>query len=199
MENNENKTPKKQEMSLLSKLIPFSLTVFAILFDQITKILVNAKLPLENGNIYNPDKIPVIGNDILNIFHVRNNAVAFSIGHNLPDRARTILFSIIPLIVIIGLCFIIVKSNDLTKTQRWAVSGIIGGGIGNIIDRIFRPMGVVDFIDFKWFNIPKSWDRFPTFNIADCFVTVCAVLFVVTIIVKYIKSAKEKKEAKEDE
>ena len=60
------------------------------------------------------------------------------------------------------------------------MAGILGGGIGNIIDRIFRPEGVVDFISVKFYGI-LGFDRWPTFNIADASVVVCVFMFLFSV------------------
>jgi signal peptidase II len=73
------------------------------------------------------------------------------------------------------------------------VAGIIGGGIGNIIDRIFRPAGVVDFISVKFYGI-LGMERWPTFNIADSSVVVCCLLLLVTILFGPKEQVKTEKE-----
>jgi signal peptidase II len=61
------------------------------------------------------------------------------------------------------------------------VAGIIGGGVGNLIDRVFRPEGVVDFIDVRFFGL-FGLDRWPTFNVADSSVVVCGALLAASIL-----------------
>ena len=73
------------------------------------------------------------------------------------------------------------------------VVGIIGGGIGNLIDRIFRAEGVVDFIDVKFYGL-FGMERWPTFNVADSAVVVCGILLIVSFIAMTIKDIKSKKE-----
>jgi uncharacterized protein (DUF342 family) len=75
--------------------------------------------------------------------------------------------------------------------------GILGGGIGNLIDRFFRPAGVVDFIDCYFFGI-FGMERWPTFNIADSAVVICGAIFVVSFIVSLVKDLKKSKAKKED-
>jgi signal peptidase II len=163
-----------------NKMRPFLLTAFIILADQLVKSFIVKKWPLENGNggVFITD---VFNNDLLWIIHVRNKAIAFSLGHTLPDTLRPVLFIILPLLVLGLLCVYYFKTGDLTRVQRWAFAGIIGGGIGNIIDRIFRPDGVVDFISVKFFGL-LGFDRWPTFNIADSSVVICGILLFLTII-----------------
>jgi signal peptidase II len=57
----------------------------------------------------------------------------------------------------------------------------VGGGLGNVIDRIFRSEGVVDFLSFKFYGL-FGFERWPTFNVADSSVVVCAVLLVISTI-----------------
>ncbi|GHV29370.1 lipoprotein signal peptidase [Spirochaetia bacterium] len=173
----------------LYKTRPFLLTVIIILADQLSKSFIANTWPLENGigGIFIRD---VFNNGLLNIIHVRNNAIAFSLGHTLPDTLRLVLFIALPLLVLGVLCVYYFKTEDLSRLQRWAFTGIIGGGIGNIIDRVFRPDGVVDFISVKWFGLTfpngkpvplLNYERWPTFNIADSSVVVCGIILFLTI------------------
>ncbi|MDL2230086.1 signal peptidase II, partial [Treponema sp. OttesenSCG-928-L16] len=114
-------------------------------------------------------------------YHVRNKAIAFSLGHGLPDAVKPVLFIALPLLVLAFLIWYYIKSDEFTRIQRWAVAGIIGGGAGNLIDRIFRPDGVVDFISVKFFGI-LGLERWPTFNIADASVVVCGIMLLISII-----------------
>ena len=63
------------------------------------------------------------------------------------------------------------------------MAGIIGGGFGNLIDRIFRPAGVVDFIDVRFYGI-FGLERWPTFNVADASVVVAGILLIVSFILE---------------
>jgi signal peptidase II len=97
-------------------------------------------------------------------------------------------------LIFLGIVIVVyMKSNDFTKLQRWAIAGIVGGGIGNLIDRIFRPEGVVDFIDVKFYGL-FGMERWPTFNVADSAVVVCGILLIVSFIAMTIKDSKSKKE-----
>ena len=117
---------------------------------------------------------------------------------------------LIPIVVIAIIVRICLKSDDLTILQRWCVCGIIGGGVGNIIDRIFRfETGVVDFIDMPWFGLHQfdntpvlkflSMDRWPTFNVGDAFVVVCGVTLIISFIIVYAKQSKKEKAKKAKE
>ncbi|MFP3041308.1 signal peptidase II [Treponema primitia] len=163
------------------KLMPFLLTSLIILADQLVKGFIVKNWPLRSpgGGEFIKD---VFDNDLIWIIHVRNKAIAFSLGNNLPEFLRPALFIILPLLVLAFLGWYYFKTNELSNVQRWAFAGIIGGGIGNIVDRIFRPDGVVDFISVKFYGF-LGFDRWPTFNIADASVVICGILLFLTIII----------------
>ena len=167
---------------LKSKLWPISLAVIVIILDQITKILVIKNIP-----------VYTIGaqffGDFLRIIHVRNTGVAFSVGATWAETARRFLFSLIPLIVIGIVVAIYFRNNTWTKLQRWAIMGIVGGGLGNLVDRFFRADGVVDFIDVKFYGL-FGLERWPTFNVADSAVVVFGLILVISFIISYIKESK---------
>jgi len=156
------------------KILPFSLTAFIIIVDQILKAVIVIIKP-ETGLIKD-----VFNNGFFWIYHVRNKAIAFSLGQNLPDAFRPVMFVIVPILVLGFLVWYYFKSDEFTLLQRWAAAGIIGGGVGNIIDRIFRSDGVVDFISIKIYGL-FGMQRWPTFNIADSSVVVCCLLLLVTM------------------
>jgi signal peptidase II len=159
----------------LYKLLPFSLAAFVIALDQITKAAIVKAGPI--GSVITD----VFNNDLLCIWHVRNKVIAFSLGAGLPEFLRPLVFIVLPIAVLVFLAVYYWKSDDFSYLQRWAVCGIIGGGFGNLIDRIFRPDGVVDFISVKFFGI-FGFERWPTFNVADASVVVCVFIWLFSII-----------------
>jgi signal peptidase II len=158
-----------------AKALPFILTGLIILADQAVKSYIAVKWP-QNGTL-----IADFFNGFLQIYHVRNKAIAFSLGRNIPDAVKPVLFIVLPILVLVFLCRYYLKSDEFAGIQRWAVAGIIGGGAGNIIDRIFRPDGVVDFISVKFYGF-LGMERWPTFNIADACVVVSCILLFLTIV-----------------
>jgi signal peptidase II len=132
------------------------LPIFIILFDQITKFLVEKYLYFK--------QISVIDNVLL-FTYVQNRGGAWGIFNNIP-----LLFIVLIPIVVIGLFFYAIHSKR--KLEIISISMIIGGALGNYIDRLFRGY-VVDFIDFR------IW---PVFNVADIFVVVGGVLLILSAI-----------------
>lgn len=161
------------------KLKPLILTLIILITDQVSKLMIVNTIPIHT-----------IGKSffggIIRIIHTRNLAIAFSMGNNLPEGVRYILFTIFPIAILIGLLIYFIKGNDFTNIQRWAVAGILGGGIGNLTDRVFRPLGVVDFVDVKFFGI-FGLERWPTFNVADSTVVIAGLLLLFSFIFEDIK------------
>ena len=73
------------------------------------------------------------------------------------------------------------RTSELSQLQRWLLAAVLGGGVANFVDRVFRPAGVVDFIDVKFYGL-FGLVRFPTFNVADSSVVVAGILLLVTFL-----------------
>ncbi|MBR0545262.1 MAG: signal peptidase II [Treponema sp.] len=163
-------------------LMPFILTFAVIIADQITKCLVVKYIePWTIGAQF--------FGDILRIVRVANNGVAFSMGDSLSLIGRRLCFGLVPIIImglVIGVYF---RNKEFTMLQRWAICGVVGGGIGNIIDRIFRVEGVIDFIDVKFYGI-FGLQRWPTFNVADMAVVICGIMLIISFVVITIQQKK---------
>ena len=78
---------------LKEKILPLSLTALIILADQIVKAII-VKIKPETGLIKD-----VFDNDFLWIYHVRNKAIAFSLGEGLPEAIKPVLFIGVPILV----------------------------------------------------------------------------------------------------
>lgn len=172
-------------MKKIKRVAPLFVTLFIVLADQLSKAWVVKTIPVDT--LYKS-----YFNDFLWIVHVRNTGAAFSMAAESSAVVR-IVFLLIGCIALMGfICYLILseKQNIVTSAQRWFCAGILGGGIGTIIDRIFRfDSGVVDFISIKTYGF-LGMERFATFNIADS----CVVCFVIAfVIAEIVNSAKEKK------
>jgi len=107
--------------------------------------------------------------DVFELTYVENRGAAFGILKN-----QRILFLIITILVVGAVIFYIIYKKPQNKLLLTSLGMISGGGIGNLIDRI-RLSYVVDFIDVRIIN-------YPVFNVADSFVVVGAVLFIIYIM-----------------
>ncbi|MBQ6752484.1 MAG: signal peptidase II [Clostridia bacterium] len=153
--------------------ITLTLLVVALLvgFDQLTKYLVLI-------NVKPVDAVPVI-DKVIQFRYTENTGAAFSIFSE-----KTWLLTIFTGVMIIaGLLYLFLGKAD-NKLQFAALVLIISGGLGNLIDRLFRGF-VVDFIEYLFME-------YAVFNVADIFVTIGAVLLVVSVL--FIKNGGEEKD-----
>ena len=162
--------------SKLRLTIPFVLSLAIIATDQITKALIVAAIPYHTIGF-------AWGGDFLWILHTRNLGVAFSIGYGLPDMLRGILFIVLPLGVLAAVLVYYFRTDELNTPQRWSLAAVVGGGLGNQIDRIFRPEGVVDFVSVKFYGI-FGLERWPAFNVADASIVVGGILLAATLLLQ---------------
>lgn len=139
----------------------FGISSFFI--DQITKWVLTNRLPLHKS-------VSILGNSI-RFTHVRNPMAAWG----LPIGGT---LSLIILPVAIGVVLLIYRFRARTLAERIALSIVLGGATGNLVDRI-RWGNVVDFIDVGIGNL-----RWPVFNFADVFVTIGMFLMIYTILKK---------------
>ncbi len=144
----------------MKKYLYFILPVIYIFLDQITKFLVIKNIPYRSF---------IKINDYFSIVNVSNTGTAFSMFQN----NNLIFIFLISAIVIYLIFFIFKNKNRLSKLQIHCLLLILSGGIGNLIDRVFRG-AVVDFIDAGY----KEVYRWPSFNVADSCVCVGVFLFI---------------------
>ena len=154
-------------------LLNLLLVLSIFLFDRFSKIYV----------IYLDKKF--FGSDIysskfLNITLIWNEGIAFGL-FSFKDKDIYNIFTILILLIILFKFFMIIKSKGL---ERYALSMILGGALGNVFDRILYKR-VPDFLDFHIGNF--HWF---IFNIADIFITI-GVIFM--IIIEIISTNKQKK------
>ena len=157
-----------------------------IFLDQISKWLTVMNLEYIAPPM-RPDTIPVI-QDVFHFTYVRNTGAAFSM-FNEPDERW--IFMSISSVAIVALSIYLWKVRKGSKLLCVALSFIIGGGIGNMIDRCLLGY-VIDMLDFRIIN-------FAIFNVADSFVCVGVGLFAFLIIYEEIKESKKAKAAKLEE
>jgi signal peptidase II len=156
-----------------AKLLPLVLTAGVIVADQIVKWVVTRTLPYGRP-------VEVIG-AFLRFVYVQNPNIGFSIGRTLGGGGRFVLARLLPLIVSGVLLVYFLVGKDITRFQRWVLAAVLGGGLGNYVDRIFRHGEVVDFIDVKFYGI-LGMQRWPTFNLADSTLVVGGILLLASFL-----------------
>jgi len=147
-------------------LVTAILSGVIVALDQITKILVLSKFKL--GESY------VVVENFFNLTFVKNFGAAFGFLAQSHPQFREIFFLVMPPLAMIVIGLLLKSADSDDKVQVLALSSILGGAIGNYIDRL-RFRYVVDFLDFHWFN-QYSW---PAFNIADSAIVVGVMVLMV--------------------
>lgn len=148
------------------------LTVIGVvLLDQLTKLWVlDALAPAGSYRLWD---------GVLHFTYVENRGAAFGM---LADHRW--VFMVISTVAIVAMLLYVIIAKPKSKPEILSLAFIIGGGIGNMIDRVARGF-VVDFIDVTCIN-------FYVFNVADSFVCIGAALLILTVL---LDEAKEKKHA----
>ena len=141
------------------------LSIIFIIIDQVSKIIVV-------NNLTNNKSIEVI-KSFFYLTYTNNKGAAFSIL-----TGRRILLILVAFIVIGVLIYYVRKNKIEGKVNKIALSLVIGGSIGNLIDRILRG-AVVDFLDFKIFGY-----NYPIFNLADTFIVLGVFLLLISMFRK---------------
>lgn len=182
-------------------MVVLYISLIIVILDQLTKFLVKGgTIPLLNLHVQGMDygsSINVFG-DFFKITFVENPGLAFGIDVNETSKLFLSLFS---LVASIGILYYIYKSKEQKLIVRIALAFILGGAVGNLIDRMFYGVfygyapvfygKVVDFFNADFFDFTifgRTYDRFPIFNIADSSVTIGVILLIL-----FHKSVSEEK------
>lgn len=151
----------------------YIIALVIIAIDQVTKWIVVRTMELG-------EQITIIENFFYLTSH-RNSGAAWGIL-----EGQMLIFYIVTVIVVIGVIYYMQAYAKENKGLAISLSFVLGGAIGNFIDRLFH-QEVVDFFDFTIFNY-----NFPIFNIADSALTVGVILIIITTIIDETKTKKGK-------
>lgn len=167
------------------------ITLGIIIADQISKFYIKGiTIPFLNikfEGMYLGESISVIG-DFFRITFTENPGMAFGFD---PGSDFKLFISVFSLIASIGLLIYLYTIRKKSSSLRIAIALILGGAVGNVIDRMFYGLiydyaplffgKVVDFFDFDFFNFSifgRSYERWPIFNIADAAVSVGVLILL---------------------
>ena len=146
--------------------------IFVAFLDQASKIYIK-NYWLDNNLLFY-SKINIIG-DFVRFVFVENPGIAFGI-----DTSKFhLVIIILTVFAVVSLTLYLYKLIKENNPDKYAISFILGGAIGNLIDRFFvlfptlNYKGVIDFIDIGYKNF-----RWYTFNIADASITIGLILYI---------------------
>lgn len=150
-------------------------SVVAVLFlclDQLTKYIVTTNMELGQ----------TIGfiEGFLDFTYIHNDGGAWG----MLGGYRWLLLGVTA-VVMVALAILLIKNGRKSRLFFWAGTLIISGGLGNMIDRIFRDGKVIDFLHATFID-------FPIFNIADCAVVIGSGLLILYFIIDMVKDSKQK-------
>ena len=160
---------KKSAGGAAASLTPWlGIAFLVILADQFTKTLVL-------GYFKYGDSREVFS--FFNLVRVHNTGAAFSFLAQAGGWQRWFFVGLGTLAV--GFMVYMLRQHGGQKMFAWALSLIMGGAVGNVIDRLLHGY-VVDFLDFHWSFLSPMFHggHFPAFNIADCGITIGAALLI---------------------
>jgi len=166
----------------------FALSLTLLALDQASKILVHWFLR---------DRTPLeIIPNFFNLIYSRNPGGLFGYFSEMPDPWRTLLLTLLPVLAIALVFFYMTRSSEDDRVTLFGLALVLGGAVGNLIDRLFRGE-VVDFLDV-YTSSPRlaglliehfGTAHWPTFNIADSAIVCGAVVLVLSIIRPHRPSA----------
>jgi signal peptidase II len=144
------------------------LSAAVVALDQATKALIDAFLPVYESWTLIPGLVDIV--------HVHNAGVAFGMLNGIDDPRRGILTTGLALAALAGIAYYARHIRPEERLARLGLSLILGGAVGNLIDRL-RQGYVVDFVDVYW----GTW-HFWAFNVADAAISIGATLVFVEVI-----------------
>ncbi len=150
--------------SLMRNFLLASVTGVVIVVDQITKLHIMKTMRLH-------ESIPVIPN-LFSLTYIRNPGAAFGLLASSSNTFRLIFFGLTSLFALGLLGTILLRMPEHDWVGRVSIAGILGGAIGNLIDRL-RYGEVIDFLDV--YIEDYHW---PAFNVADSAITVGVILLI---------------------
>ncbi|MGL4868002.1 MAG: signal peptidase II [Cetobacterium sp.] len=151
-------------------MLYIGIIVILVFLDQISKYVVNT-------NLFEGETFPIIG-EFFHLTYVKNRGIAFGMFQGKLD-----IISVLTVGVILGLGFYFYKNKEkFSVAEKFGYSFILGGAIGNIIDRIYRGF-VIDMVDFRgiWVFV---------FNLADVWINIGVILIIIDSL---LESKRKKK------
>jgi lipoprotein signal peptidase len=161
-------TPARAKRVLL-----FAITAVVVLaLDVLSKVIVVAKLPEATAHHLGHAPVRVLGGAIY-LDQTRNSGAAFSLGTG---------FTVILTAVAIAVVVFIVRTAGRMRSTGWALALglVLGGALGNLVDRLFREPGFLRGHVVDWISLFGPYgEHWPIFNIADSAIVCGAVLAAV--------------------
>lgn len=152
----------------VSRRLELIMVVLIVVADQSTKALVRRALELH-------DTIEVIPG-FLSLTRVHNTGAAFGILNAMDFPFKTVVLTLVATLALAGVAWYAATVPATDRLARYGVASILGGAIGNLIDR--ATVGyVLDYVDAYW----RGW-HFWAFNVADAAISIGVVLMILDLL-----------------
>lgn len=165
-------------------------TAIIVVLDQITKLLVKGFsipfLDFYHSGVPLGSSHAILG-DFLRLTYIENPGMAFGI-----DVGGKLFLTLFSIVASVGIFYYLYKIRNESLMIRFSLAMILGGAIGNLIDRVFYGVffgegplfygKVVDFVDVDFFNVDilgLHISRWPVFNVADASVSIGVLLLLI--------------------
>ena len=148
--------------------------VIFLVADQFTKVYIQNNFEMAKSYEFLPG--------IIDITYIHNDGGAWG----MLGGYTWILLSVTIVIMLVCIALLL-KYGVKDKLMFWAITLVLSGGVGNMIDRIFRNGNVIDFLHFEFFP------TFPVFNVADCAIVIGAGLLMLYFFLGIINDEKKKR------
>lgn len=146
----------------------FLLMGAVVALDQLTKALVDRSMSLHESRS--------LIDGLVSLTYVRNRGAAFGLFSDAELPFQSALFSLVSLAALGAIAFYFFKLPDTSRLARAALALVMGGAVGNLIDRA-RLGSVIDFVDVFW-----GLHHWPAFNVADSAISVGVVLLILDVL-----------------
>lgn len=150
----------------------YMVMMMVLVLDQLTKTLVRINIPINKS-------IPLLQklfNDTFMLVHVNNTGAAFSIGWG-SDVFNRYFFIGTTILAVAFILYLLYHSEHRLQVVSFGL--VLGGAVGNMIDRIIYG-GVTDFFSMDFPDI--IMDRFPIFNVADSSIFIAVCLLIIDMV-----------------
>ena len=152
----------------LHRRLEIVVSIGVVIFDQITKAMVRPALALH-------ESVPVIPG-FLDLTRVHNTGAAFGMLNAVDFPMKTLVLSLVAMVALGGVAWYAVTVPLTDRLARIGVAGVLGGAIGNLIDRAATGY-VLDFVDAYY----GGW-HFWAFNVADAAITVGVIFMILDML-----------------
>ncbi len=143
------------------------ISTFVLILDQLTKIAVREKMELWASDVIIPG--------FFNLVHVVNKGAAFGFLNRADISWQRTFFIVVTVVALGAISFLLKSTKDNDKFQIIGLACILGGAVGNLIDRIVYHE-VTDFLDFYYGSY-----HWPAFNVADIAICVGAFGMIISL------------------